>query len=49
LVKSFSLGIFFWNGLVRSVSTVPGCNRMFIIGSFFLANSNEIVFDTATT
>lgn len=46
LLKSLSLGTFLWNGLERSVSTVPGCNKMHTMGSFFLANSNETVFDT---
>lgn len=46
LVKSFSGGTFLWNGLERSVSTVPGCSKMHTIGSFFLANSRETVFDT---
>lgn len=48
LVKSLSFGTFFWNGLERSVSTVPGCNNIHMIGSFFLANSTETVFDTVT-
>lgn len=46
LVKSLSGGTFLWNGLERSVSTVPGCSKMHTIGSFFLANSRETVFDT---
>lgn len=46
-VKSLPSGTFLWNGRERSVSTVPGCNRMQIIGSFFRANSTDMVFVTA--
>jgi len=46
LLKILSGGIFLWKGLERSVSTVPGCSKMHVIGSFFLANSTETVFDT---
>lgn len=46
LVKSLSGGTFLWNGLERSVSTVPGCSKMHTTGSFLLANSREAVFDT---
>lgn len=48
LVNSLPSGTFLWNGLERSVSTVPGCNKMHIIGSFFRANSTDTVFDTAS-
>ena len=47
LVNSLPSGTFLWNGLERSVSTVPGCNKMHIIGSFFRANSTDTVFVTA--
>ena len=47
LVKSFSFGTFFWNGFERSVSTVPGCNKMHITGSFFRANSTDTHLVTA--
>ena len=49
LVNSLPSETFLWNGLERSVSTVPGCNKMHIIGSFFLANSTDTVFVTANT
>ena len=48
LVNSLPSGTFLWNGLERSVSTVPGCNKMPIIGSFFRANSTDTVFVTAS-
>ena len=47
LMKSLPSGTFLWNGLERSVSTVPGCRRMPIIGSFFHANSTDTVFVAA--
>jgi hypothetical protein len=47
LVKSLPSGTFLWNGIKRSVSTVPGCRRMPIIGSFFHANSTDTVFVAA--
>lgn len=46
LVKSLLSGTFLWNGLDRSVSTVPGCSKMQATGSFFLASSTAIVFVT---
>ncbi len=45
-VKSLSLGTLRWNGLDRSVSTVPGWSNMQTTGSFLLANSSETVFVT---
>ena len=48
LVNSLPSGMFLWNGLERSVSTVPGCNKMHMIGSFFRANSTDTVFVTAS-
>lgn len=47
LVKSLPSGTFLWNGRERSVSTVPGCNRIHIAGSFFRPNSTDTVFVTA--
>lgn len=47
LVKSLPSGTFLWNGLDKSVSTVPGCSRMHIIGSFLRANSTDTVLVTA--
>mmetsp|Transcript_11626 Transcript_11626/g.50112 ORF Transcript_11626/g.50112 Transcript_11626/m.50112 type:complete len:334 (+) Transcript_11626:128-1129(+) len=39
VVNSFSGGTFFLNGADRSVSTVPGCNKMKLTWCFFLPNS----------
>lgn len=47
LVKSLSLAMFFWNAFERSVSTVPGCSKRHIIGSFLRANSTDTFFVTA--
>lgn len=48
-VKSFPSGTLRWNGLERSVFTVPGWSRMQTMGSFFLPNSTDAVFVTART
>lgn len=46
VVKSLPSGTFLWKGLERAVSTVPGCNKMQMIGSFFRASSTDIVLVT---
>lgn len=48
-VKSFPSGTLRWNGLERSVFTVPGWSSMQTMGSFFLPNSTDAVFITART
>ena len=48
-VKSFPSGTLRWNGLERSVFTVPGWSSIQTMGSFFLPNSTDAVFVTART